>query len=117
MMLSKKVFSVEVVVWSVSAAGGMIVRIALLGIAAVEAELQMLRSHVAFPFVFRRETADTAVVGEGADEGPVGILGPGVPSRHILRLASSQVGLPLGGFKNPGVFGGWLEECGLRKCW
>ena len=80
-MLSEKVLSVEVVVWSASAAGGMKVRTALLGIAGVEAELHMLIRYVAFPFVFRRETTGTPVVGEGADEGPVvSISGSRVPA-------------------------------------
>lgn len=95
-MLSEEVFSIKVVEWPASAAGRLTGRIALFGIATVEAELEVLGSHVAFPFIFRREAAGTAVVGEGADErAAVSVVGARAPPRDVLCLASGRVDLPL----------------------
>lgn len=68
MMLGEEIFTIEVIESFISANAGMVIRIAGAGVAAVEAQLEMLGRHVTFPFILRGEPALAAVVGERANE-------------------------------------------------
>jgi hypothetical protein len=111
MMLGEEIFPVEIIVRSVSAGVSLETRIAGSSIAAVEAELEMLRGNVAFPFIFGGEATVAAVVGEGADErSAFTILVAGSFSWNGFGLAFDRRGLSLRGFEDSVVF-----NCGFHE--
>lgn len=116
-MLSEEIFTIEVVVGSISAGGGLVIRVAEPSIAAVEAELKMLRRDVAFPFIFGGEAAFTTVVGEGADKrAAVTVLVAGSFSRNILAFEFGRGILSLRGFEDFVAFH-WFHEGGSGQGW
>lgn len=56
------------VVWTVVLVGRLVVDVALVDVAAVEAQLKVLRAHMAFPLVLGGKDAVAAVVCEAALE-------------------------------------------------
>lgn len=90
MMLSKKVFAIEIIVDAfVTGNVGVQIGVARADVATVEAELQMLDGDVTFPFIFGTQCDIAAVVGERADElafGGFGSFGP-----RAGRFASTRL--------------------------
>lgn len=93
------------------------VHVAAADVAAVEAELEVLRRDVSLPFVLGDERAGTAVVREAADEGPSGRVfvrecARGIGARCRLPLADAACGAA--GFPSTRG-GGFRESLGLGR--